>query len=246
VLRALKKQIESVLRPSPVLYRLASRAYYVLNRSSDSMSPSTPEALRRAFATAREQFGEDVGDYYEFGLFRGGAFAAAQDVCRELGLRVPRFWGFDSFQGLPPVEGVDETDDLFYEGQYAASKEEVERNLSRRGVDWDRTTLIEGFFSESLTEETKRRHHFRRVGVALVDCDLYSSTVEVLDWLAGYLDEGSILLFDDWDSFGGRSDLGQKKAFGDFLDAHPELRAEDLLTYEYHGRGFVLRRVSAA
>jgi hypothetical protein len=244
VLRAVKKRIEGVLKPYPVLYRMASRAYHVLDRSSTALSRGTPDALRRAFTAAREGRPDGVGDYYEFGVYRGGALAEAYDACRELGLEETRLWGFDSFQGLPPVEGIDETDGLFFEGQFAASKESVERNLSRRGVDWNRTTLVEGFFSESLTEETKRSHPFRHVGVALIDCDLYSSTAEVLDWLASLLDDGSILLFDDWETFGDREDLGQKKAFADFLVAHPDLEAEDLLTFEPHGRGFVVRRAS--
>lgn len=244
MLRTVKKRIERVLKPYPALYRMASRAYHVLNRSSTSLSPGAPVALRRAFAVALERQEGGPGDYYEFGIYRGGALAEAYDTCRELGVEATRFWGFDSFQGLPPVEGIDETDGNFFEGQFAASKESVERNLTRRGVDWSRTTLIEGFFSDSLTEEAKRSHPFRHVGVALLDCDLYSSTVEVLDWLEGFLDDGSVLLFDDWETFGDREDLGQKKAFGDFLAAHPELEADDLLTFEPHGRGFVLRRVS--
>lgn len=244
MLRAVKKLIEHVLRPFPIVYRWASRAYHALNRSPAPLSHGAPAALREALAYAKEQAEAGVGDYYEFGIYRGGAFAAAQRACRELGIGTTHFYGFDSFQGLPPVEGVDDTGGLFYEGQFAASKDTVVRNLSRQGVDWDRTTLIEGFFAESLTEETKRAHPFRRVGVALIDCDLYSSTKDVLSWLESYLVDGSILLFDDWESFGEDGDLGQKRAFGEFLTEHPDVRAESLLSFEPHGTGFVLRRTS--
>lgn len=244
VLRTVKKRVELVLRPYPALYRFASRAYHVINRSTSTLSPGAPAALRQAFATARRLSGDGIGDYYEFGVFRGGTLAEAEEVCRELGITTTRFWGFDSFKGLPPIEGIDETDNLFFEGQFAASKEAVVKNLSRAGVDWERTTLIEGFFSESLTEETKRSYPFRRVSVALIDCDLYSSTAEVLAWLAAYLDDGSVLLFDDWETFGDRHDVGQKKAFADFLAAHPDIEADHLLTFVPHGRGFVLRRAS--
>lgn len=244
MVRRVKKGIEGVLRPFPTLYRWASRAYHVLNRSPAPLSPGAPNALREAFAEAKERTGGDVGDYYEFGIFRGGAFSAAQAACRELGIQSTHFYGFDSFQGLPPVEGIDETDGLFYEGQFAASKEAVMRNLSRNGVDWDRTTLIEGFFSDSLTDEAKQQHPFRSVGVALIDCDLYSSTKEVLTWLESYLVDGSVLLFDDWESFGDDGDLGQKKAFAEFLDENPDVKVDPLLSFKPHGTGFVLRRSS--
>lgn len=242
MLRRVKKRVEHVLRPFPTLYRWASRIYNALNRSTAPLSSGAPEALREAFTLAKEQASGDVGDYYEFGIYRGGSFAAAQQVCSDLGIGSTHFYGFDSFQGLPPVEGIDETDGIFYEGQFAAPKDAVVRNLTEQGVDWDRTTLIEGFFSESLTEEAKRAHPFRPVGVALLDCDLYSSTREVLSWLETYLVDGSILLFDDWESFGDDGDLGQKRAFSEFLTEHPDLRAESLLSFEPHGTGVVVRR----
>lgn len=244
MLRPVKKRIESVLRPFPAVYRWASKAYHVLNRSPAPLSPGAPGALRKAFALAKDQGDDDVGDYYEFGIYRGGAFAAAQDVCRDLAIGTTHFYGFDSFQGLPPVEGIDETGGFFYEGQFAASKEAVVRNLSGKGVDWDRTTLIEGFFSDSLTQEAKDAHPFRQVAVALIDCDLYSSTQEVLAWLESYLADGSILLFDDWESFGEDGDRGQKRAFAEFLSEHPDLEAELLLSFEPHGKGFRIRRTS--
>ncbi|MDX1747307.1 MAG: TylF/MycF/NovP-related O-methyltransferase, partial [Halobacteriales archaeon] len=214
------------------------------NRSTAPLSSGAPDALRDALSRVKKRASGDVGDYYEFGIYRGGAFVAAQQICRDLGIESTHFYGFDSFQGLPPVEGIDETDGIFYEGQYAASKEAVVRNLTREGVDWDRTTLIEGFFSDSLTEETKQAHPFRDVAVALIDCDLYSSTQEVLSWLDDYLVDGSILLFDDWESFGDDGDLGQKRAFAEFLEERPDLRAEPLLSFEPHGEGFVMRRES--
>jgi len=244
MLRWVKKRIEHLLKPFPTLYRWASRIYNATNRSTAPLSSGAPTALREAWTLATKRASGEVGDYYEFGIYRGGAFAAAQQVCRDLGIESTHFYGFDSFQGLPPVEGIDGTDGIFYEGQYAAPKDAVVRNLTRQGVDWDRTTLIEGFFSESLTEETKRAHPFREVGVALIDCDLYSSTREVLSWLESYLADGSILLFDDWESFGDDGDLGQKRAFAEFLTERPHLRAEPLLSFEPHGTGFVLRRTS--
>ncbi|NNF14399.1 MAG: methyltransferase [Gemmatimonadetes bacterium] len=242
MLRPVKKRIEHMLKPFPTLYRWASRLYGTVNRSTAPLSPGAPGALREALALAKEWASGDVGDYYEFGIYRGGAFAAAQRACRELGIESVHFYGFDSFQGLPPVEGIDETDGIFYEGQFAAPKDAVVRNLTEEGVDWDRTTLIEGFFSDSLTEEAKEAYPFRSVAVALLDCDLYSSTQEVLSWLESYLVDGSILLFDDWESFGDDGDLGQKRAFSEFLTKHPGLQAESLLSFPPHGQGFVVRR----
>jgi hypothetical protein len=41
------------------------------------------------------------------------------------------FYGFDSFEGLPQAEGIDEVDGRFFEGQFACSRQEVEKSLEK-------------------------------------------------------------------------------------------------------------------
>ena len=58
--------------------------------------------------------------------------------------------------------------------------------------------------------------------------------------LCDLLSEGSILLFDDWHAFEG-AEFGQPRAFGEFLEKNPELRAEPFVEFADNGKGFVLR-----
>jgi hypothetical protein len=242
MLIALKKRVAHALRGHPTLFAFFSRAYYKVDRSFRTLSPGAPDAIHRAFARRQEELVGEEGDYYEFGVFRGFTFLSAQRACDELGLERVQLYGFDSFGGLPEVEGIDRTNNQFFEGQFACSKDEVVRNLTERGFDWSRATLIEGFFSDSLTQALKRDLPLRKVGVAFIDCDLYSSTVEVLVWLESLLADGSILLFDDWYSFGESPDLGQQKAFAEFLESHGEWAAEPFIEFEDHGKGFILHQ----
>ena len=237
----LKKRVELLLRGYPRLFALTSRAYYKLDRSFKTLSPGAPDAIRQAFAKSAAALVGDDGDYYEFGIFRGYTFWLAQEACRTLGITRTHFYGFDSFRGLPPIEGIDGTNHQFFEGQFAYLKDDVIRNLTKRGVDWSRTTLIEGFFSDSLTDRTRRSYAFRNVSVAFVDCDLYASTCDVLRWLQGLLTDGSILLFDDWYSFGPNPALGQQQAFREFLESQTRFVAEPFLEFKNHGKGFILR-----
>jgi hypothetical protein len=238
-----KKLIERALRRTPPLYRLASKVYHRLNGSFRTLSPGAPGAIHRAFELRKERSPDgQVGDYYEFGVFRGYTFLSAQRSCDALGLGQTRLWGFDSFQGLPPVEGIDEAEGEFFEGQFACGKDEVVANLSRHGLDWSRAELIEGFFHDSLTPELKRQRPFRPAAVVVLDCDLYSSTQEALAWMVDLLGSETVLLFDDWHSFGGSPDLGQPRAFRELLERRPELRAEEGWEFADNGRTFLLHR----
>jgi len=185
--------------------------------------------------------GEPIGDYYEFGMFRGYSFLSAYRSARDLGLSRMRFWGFDSFEGLPPPEGVDASGNRFFGGQFRCSRKRVERNLTRLGFDWRRATLIQGYYQESLTEELKTGHEFGPPAVVLLDCDLYASTLCALRWLAGLVVPKSILIFDDWRSFEA-PDAGQPRAFAEFIEGNPRFQPRLLWDYPEHGRVYALDR----
>ena len=227
------------------LNKLAHRIYYGYVHGFDTANRAVLPALERALARVAED--GTAGDYCEFGIFKGYAFWHAQRAAVGLGLSQLRFFGFDSFAGLPTIEQIDRTDlDVFYRGQYSCSREQVTANLDSKGVDWSRTELIEGYFETSLTPEVKSEHGLDTVAVALIDCDLYSSTVEVLDFLDGILVDGCVLMFDDWNCFDRDDDRGQRRAFREFLGAHPGYAAEEWFEYGVYGQVFILRHQEAA
>ncbi len=184
------------------------------------------------------------GDYYEFGLYRGYTFWHAEHAADRVGLGGMRFFGFDSFAGLPEVEGEDRRAGVFISGDYGCSRQEVEQLVSSHGFDWSRAVLVEGFFDESLTPSTRREHDMGRAALVMVDCDLYQSTVPVLAFLVDVFQEGTIVLFDDWYCFGEASDRGEPRAFREFLESHPEWEAEQLMDYPIYGKVFVMRRTA--
>ena len=202
-------------------------------------TPETPPALYRSLRRIAEQ--GPRGDYYEFGLYRGFTFWFAQQAADILHLRRMRFFGFDSFEGLPRPEGIDAASSEFQQGDYRCSRTEVVARLSTFGFDWSRAQLVEGFFVDSLRPSLTGPLSMGPVAVALVDCDLYASTVPVLSFLAPLLQDGTILLFDDWNCFGASDDHGQRRAFREFLARSAEWDAEPYLRFGWHGQGFVLR-----
>jgi hypothetical protein len=151
-----------------------------------------------------------------------------------------RFFGFDSFQGLPDVEGEDKKAGIFISGDYAWTRSAVERDLASHGFDWSRGTLIGGYFDQSLTRSEKLDQQMGPAAVVMVDCDLYQSTVPVLAFVADLLQDGTIMLFDDWSCFGGGDDRGEPRAFAEFLRDHPQWRPEWWMDFGTYGKAFIM------
>lgn len=228
------------------LNRIAARVYYAHVHGFASASRELPEVVRQCLERAVDFGTAGKGDYHEYGIFKGHTFLQAQLHARQLGLNGMRFFGFDSFEGLPEVTGIDRVkNNQFYTGQYACSRELVERNLAAHGADWGRTHLIEGYFKESCTPALRHHHRLERVPVALIDCDLYSSTVDVLGFLRPMLMDKSILIMDDWNAYDADNDRGQRRAMREFLRAHRRWEPEPWFAYGPHGQVFVMHNAAA-
>ncbi len=229
------------------LNKLAHKVYYTHVHGFNTANPAVLPALEACFERSRESGLAHQGDYFEFGIFKGYAFWYAQHVAGKCGLNDMHFFGFDSFAGLPPVKGRDETANQdFYEGQYACSKEQVVANLNQKGVDWTRTHLVQGYFDQSLTDELKAELQNRKIAIALIDCDLYESTATVLRFVGDMMVDGTILLFDDWNCFDSDDERGQRKAFAEFLDRNPQIVAEAMFPYGIYGQTFIVKVKPAA
>jgi len=175
------------------------------------------------------------GDYYEFGLYAGANFYHAQQEAKRLGFTEMKFWGFDSFEGLPLVS--EEEASSFVSGSYACSFDFVRSLHEQFGYDSERVHFIKGWFDESLTSTLAAERGMKPATVILVDCDLYQSTVPVLRFVAPLLQSGTIILFDDWGCFS--DDRGERRAFREFLFAHPEWKANHFLEYNFNGDRFL-------
>ena len=179
------------------------------------------------------------GDYLEFGVWRGYSFTTAYHEItqqRRNHLRLgytsleydawkasnPRFFAFDSFEGIPTGADAERMID-YGAGSYACSEEEFAALIAAQGVDLERVVRVKGWYQDTCTDETKRRHRLTSVAIALIDCDLYESTVPVLDFLTDIVQQGTILIFDDWFRFRGSPDSGEQRACREWLERNPHL-----------------------
>jgi len=170
-----------------------------------------------------------LGDYVEFGVCHGTSMACMARAADAVGVGSMRLIGFDSFEGLPV--GVEAEDlGVWNTGEYRSSEKAARRNLARDGVSADRYVLVKGWFDDTATPATAERLGVRRVSVAMIDCDAYSSAATSLAFLAPLLAATSVLVFDDWHT----ADLaergeGEKRAFEEWLAEHTEFDVVDEL-----------------
>jgi hypothetical protein len=116
--------------------------------------------------------------YLEFGVHEGRTL---QWWSEHLDTPGARFVGFDSFDGLPHDWHADAPAGSFATGRIPEIAD-------------PRVEIVPGWFSETLPGRELPPHDELVVNV---DCDLYSSTREVLDWLEAHLRPGTLVYFDD-------------------------------------------------
>lgn len=195
--------------------------------------------LDMAFAFAR--WGRLTGDYLEFGVYGGWSLTAAYYLARKHGLSHMRFIGFDSFDGLPPMQDVDGYPfKQFSEGQLRCDQVTVERNLRRDGVDMSRVRLVKGWYSDTLTAQTREQLGLRQAAVVWIDCDLYKSTVHALDFIAPVLQDGTVLIMDDWFLFRAHPERGERRAFTEWLERHPGIQVTPFAKAGWHEASFIV------
>jgi hypothetical protein len=165
------------------------------------------ELATRAFATALGYgtafpgAGDPAAEYsmLEFGVAGGATFQLLlhfRDVwLRRLNLknRVIAL-GFDTFEGLPPPRSGDEVAPWLV-GDYRGDRLELQQYLEGRGFkDFE---LVRGLFVDTLKQRADQLRKAPPVFVA-VDCDYYSSTIDVFDaLLPDVAPHGCLFYFDD-------------------------------------------------
>lgn len=99
-----------------------------------------------------------------------------------------------------------------------------------------------GFYDKVLTDELKKRLPIKRAAIVWIDCDLYNSTVPVLDFVTHYLTTGSFLVFDDWFSFGANPEAGEMRATNEWLARNPNITLVEYHKFHTAGILFIVQK----
>lgn len=183
------------------------------------------------------------GDYVEFGSAGATSLGLAhQVICQTPAPR--HLWAFDSFEGLPePVTGLDHHP-AFATGFAQGGLAQFHALNDANGVPRDAYTAVAGFFDTTLPALGDGGP--QDIALAYIDCNMHSSTVTVLDFLAPRLKHGMILGFDDYFCWSPTEVSGERAAFDEFLTAHPEWNVVRFKDPTWGGASFVIEQVDAS
>ena len=137
-------------------------------------------------------------DYFEFGVYKGDSIREWSTLS---GSPNSRFYGFDTFIGLPEHWFKD-----FGMGAFDVGGKIPDL------ID-HRVTFVKGTFQDTLENFLNGFNRRNRI-VVHIDADLYSSTLFVLLSMHHYLKEGDIIMFDDF-----LDPLGEFMAFSNYSQA---------------------------
>jgi len=138
--------------------------------------------------------------YLEFGVASGSSFRWWLNANKNI---KSRFFGFDTFEGLPEDWG------MFY------SKGDMDSGVPQ--IDDERGKLVKGLFQDSLVpfvdENRQLLNESKGRKIIHMDADLYSATAFALSQLYPFLAEGDIIMFDEFNV-----PMHEFKAFHEFTN----------------------------
>ncbi len=145
----------------------------------------------------------------EFGVAAGEGFRQLNLLVRHYAalhtLAVPRMWAFDSFQGMPPTDDPADAG-TWSTGDYPGDEANLRQFLKDAGWEAE-CTVVPGLFAESIPPLVGELSP----DLLLVDCDYYTSTLQVFTALKDALPTGAVVYFDDLNTNFGNRNLGEER-----------------------------------
>ena len=180
-----KRLLVSKLYPKKIelFERLNTNKFFVtdvLNKTGNTPCFNTREEMYDFIN--KEYIAGNQFDYLEFGVFEGAAIKRWSELNKNPD---SRFYGFDSFKGLP-----EDLNSIKKKGSFNVNGKIPE-------IEDRRVEFIKGWFHESLPQFLKSYRKPNKL-VIHIDADLYSSTLFCLTKLDEFILKDTIVIFDEF------------------------------------------------
>jgi len=203
------------------------------------------------------------GDYYEFGVYKGDALirsfqeyqvfrqwiqgqtrsseAWRRDTSKKYaeyhsGNRL-RFVGLDTFDGMPANQ---EGNITFAQGTFQSDETEVVLRCSNAGLQSPQLVLLKGLF-ETTRAKLLSDPELQPAAIINLDCDLYASARDALAACEKIVQDGTVLLCDDYHCFNASNASGERKALREFCEK-TRVECEPWFAYQFTGQAFLCHR----
>ena len=197
------------------------------------------QAIKKAmFITAHD---ETYGSYLEFGVFTGSSFNFAMKANKRIekifGKTNCEFIGFDSFQGFGEIK-TEDANPRYKDDIFPLNEKKVSKNIEKCSKN-QKYRIIKGFYKDTIENKTTVDLNIEKARVVMIDCDLKESTKLALEFIRPAIQEGTIILFDDYNFFKGNKDKGEYGAFSAFQKKYPKILFRRIFDYGYSSRAFI-------
>ena len=159
--------------------------------------------------------GNIPGHVAEFGSYRG---KSAKQLATLTGRTV---YAFDTFSGLPAEDFNPELD---HDPPTGFTPEKTAAELF---ANWPTIVPVVGRFADTLPKVPDNV----MFAFCYIDCDYYASAKQVLDWLPGRLNDGAVVLFDDYKSHKGIAKAVINFALNHSLEVKPIASSGAVVTW---------------
>ena len=201
-------------------------------------------AIKKAlYITAHDK---TIGNYLEFGVFTGSSFNYAIKANKRIenffGKTNCEFIGFDSFKGFGEIK-EDDVHPFFTDNIFSVNEKKVLKNINRLSKG-QKVRLIKGFYQDTIKDKTTLDLNITtKARVVMIDCDLKESTQLALDFIRPSIQQGTIILFDDFLDYKGDINKGEYGAFKEFQESNPTILFRRAFDYGYRGRAFIAHKI---
>ena len=196
------------------------------------------KAIKKAFYISSIE--NISGDYFEFGVFSGSSFCHAIRCAKALEkfdeqLKMIHFFGYDSFEGFGNISEIDKHKfytDINFETSYKKTKQRI-----LKLVDESKFTLVKGFFEDSLSSMCTKKAR-----IVFIDSDTYNSAKAALNFLKQSIQEGTIIILDDFFSYRGSLTKGVAGATYEFMKKM-NVQFRELASYGMGGKVVIVSKI---
>ena len=117
--------------------------------------------------------------------------------------------------------------------------QEFEAILCRHGIPADAYRIVPGWCDATLSPDAQGERP-QDISLAYVDCDLYSSTRTVVEFLLPRLKHGMIIAMDDYFAYSATDVSGERRATCELLANHERFRLVPFLRYGWASVAFTV------